>query len=83
MAKRYNTYTNEELKQELVVAFDAAKEADEAFADTGKTWWRMQRRTRWKRYIGLKTEAEKRWRAKFPFIKDKKTLELYLERTIK
>jgi hypothetical protein len=80
MAKRYNTYTNEELKTELVLAFDAAKESDEAFACTGKAWWRMQRRTRWKRYIGLKKEAEQRWRTKFPFLKDKRTLELYLER---
>ena len=80
MAKRYSAYTDKELKQELILAFDSAKESDEAFADTGKQWWRMQRRTRWKKYIGLKKEAEQRWRAKFPFLKDKKTLELYLEK---
>lgn len=63
-----------------MLALDAALEADEAFADTGKTYWRMQRRTRWKRYISLKKEAEKRWNIKVSYTKNKKTLELYLDR---
>lgn len=79
MAKRYSSYTDEELKEVLVSALDAAKESDEAFADTGKEWWRLQRRTRWKRYIGLKKEAEQRWRTKFPYFKTKNELEKILK----
>lgn len=79
MAKRYSAYTDKELKQELILAFDSAKESDEAFACTGKQWWRMQRRTRWKRYIGLKKEAEQRWHINFPYLKTKNDLEKMLK----
>jgi len=79
MAKRYEKYTDKELAQELVIAIDAALEADEKYVETGKAYFIMQHRSKWVRYHALKRHAEERWHIRFPYLKTAKDMQRFLE----